>query len=358
MTIADIYFAQIREDSLVERAVIKKTNPLQILCIGSGGCTAFSILNDGVQQVVCADNNAAQCALIELKKAGIQKLDRSAFLAFIGEMPSQERIEIFCSLQHLLTDPARKFWLQNLHLIEKGINKCGATELFYEFVSQALLQYTHDERVWRSLFECSSSEEQQAFYDKYFRNEKWETAIRILLSKQMHLQFFPPFMFAQSATNDFSSFFMQQFEKEIITKPVRNNYFLSQFIFGKYLLSEKEGMPYHLSEEGYLQAKRNIHKLQIVNSDIKTVCENHANTDCFLLSNVFDWCRPEQRSALCESIERSKAQGASLLYRTMLVNVDISNHFNHPVKYDAAFSAQLNAMERSMMYNAISYLQL
>ena len=177
----DIYFAQIREDSLVERMVAARTNPSKIICIGSGGCTAFSVLNDQLTKMICVDNNAAQCALIELKKAAITHLNHNEFLAFIGEWESADRLERFESLKQQLPEYARQFWSEHLQLIETGINKCGATERFYEFVSSSILHNVYEKEIWQQLFNCKTIEEQTLFYETYFTTDKWITAIKILL---------------------------------------------------------------------------------------------------------------------------------------------------------------------------------
>lgn len=354
----EIYFAQIREDSLVERMVAARTNPSKIICIGSGGCTAFSVLNDRLTKMICVDNNAAQCALIELKKAAILQLSRKEFLAFIGEWESADRLRTFELLRDQLPEYAQQFWSANLPLIETGIHTCGATERFYKFVSSCILRNVYEKEVWQQLFNCKSIEEQKLFYEKYFTADKWITAIKILLSKQMHLQFFPAFMFAQADTNDFSTFFLEQFKKEISTKLIRNNYFLSQFISGTYLYNEREGMPFYLGKTGYEQAKRNIHKLEIVNSGIAEACNAGQEIDCFMLSNVFDWCTPGQRAGICKSIEHCKSASAYLMYRSMFASVDLGGSFSQPVKKEDKFSTLLYNTERSMMYRDITFFEL
>src|SRR5688500_14850391 len=150
----EIYFAQIREDSRVEREIMLGKNPEKVAVIGSGGCTAFSILSDEVENVYCIDLNPAQCALVELKKAGIRALKRTEFLAFIGETNSGNRLEQYQQLRKELPQYALEFWDANLEAITSGINKSGVTEKFYAYISQQILTNIYGERVWKELFHC------------------------------------------------------------------------------------------------------------------------------------------------------------------------------------------------------------
>src|SRR5262245_30124436 len=124
-----IYFAQIREDGRLERSLVARRKPSRIVCIGSGGCTALSLLGDDVEIVHCVDSNPAQCALVELKKAAISRLDRESFLAFIGERPAADRTRLYRSrLRDALPRYAQEHWDAHEQDIDLGINHCGATE--------------------------------------------------------------------------------------------------------------------------------------------------------------------------------------------------------------------------------------
>src|SRR5262245_47157465 len=95
---AEVHFAQIREDGRLERRLAVRHRPARIVCVASGGCTALSLLSDGVEAVHAVDANPAQCALVELRKAAIAALDRDGYLAFIGERPAEDRPAVYARL--------------------------------------------------------------------------------------------------------------------------------------------------------------------------------------------------------------------------------------------------------------------
>jgi S-adenosylmethionine:diacylglycerol 3-amino-3-carboxypropyl transferase len=350
-----IYFAQIREDGRLERRVVALRKPSRIVCIGSGGCTALSLLDSGASVVYAVDANPSQCALVELKKTAMARLDRDGFLAFVGEAPSDDRVDFYRDrLRDALPRHAREHWDAHEEDVAFGINRCGATERFYRFVGQNLRNSVCRDDVWRKLLACRTVAEQIALYDEHFATESWKTALRVLLSKTTHLAFFPPFMFEQATEHDFGTFFATQFELEVRSRPLRDNYFLSQLVFGSYLLDEPEGMPHYLSEAGYEAARANLDRLVILPMPLEKFLLETDGVDAFFLSNVFDWMPADGRDRLGELVVRAGAKRAAILYRNMLSAHSLGGLFADRFVRHADLSAELADLERSMMYRRIT----
>jgi S-adenosylmethionine-diacylglycerol 3-amino-3-carboxypropyl transferase len=349
----EIYFAQIREDSLVERTLAAKRRPRQIACIGSGGCTALSLLADGVERVYAIDANAAQCALLELKKEAVRALDRPAYLAFIGESEADDRLETYRRIAGGLPAYARVFWESHESDIALGINQCGATEKFYRFVGGRLRNGVCDDRVFHELFDCGTLARQRALYDRHFTTDAWKDALRVLLSRTTHLLFFPAFMFAQATEDDMGAFFARQFEKEVRERPLANNYFLSQILFSAYRFGRPEGAPHYLSDDGYAAARRNIDALAVVPGTLQEFLPQTQGIDAFFLSNVFDWSSPEARSQICAALLEAASTGAVLLYRHMLSAHALPEFFARRFRTSADANARLLRLERSMLYQQV-----
>jgi S-adenosylmethionine:diacylglycerol 3-amino-3-carboxypropyl transferase len=349
-----VHFAQIREDGRLERRVVALRRPSRVVCIGSGGCTAFSILGPGVRTVHCVDSNPAQCALVELKKAAIRELDRARFLAFVGERPDEDRVSLYrARLREALPRYAREHWDAREDDVAFGVNRCGTTERFYRFVGTNLRAVCPDE-VWRRLFACRSLDEQAAFYDEHFATESWRAAVRVLLSKTTHLAFFPASMFEQATEHDYGAFFAAQFELEVRTRPLRDNYFLSQLVFGSYLFDEPEGVPHYLTEEGYETARAHLETLVVSPMPLEKLLVEVDAVDAFFLSNVFDWMPEAARATLGERIVRASAKRAALLFRNMLSSHPLAPPLSERFARHDELSAELAALERSMMYRRIT----
>jgi S-adenosylmethionine-diacylglycerol 3-amino-3-carboxypropyl transferase len=353
-----IFFAQIREDSQIERKLSSIYRPQTIVVVGSGGCTALSLLGDDVKQVYAIDQNEAQAALIECKKAAIQVLSREAYLSFIGETEASDRLETYRRIAPLLPAYAREYWDRHPDDIAAGINQCGATERFYRFIGQNIRLNVYGDEIWHTLFASRSVEEQIAFYEKYLTTEAWRTAVRLLLSKTTHLQFFPAYMFAHAKENDFGAFFEAMFVRELRTKPIANNYFLSQLLFASYLYEQPEGVPHYLSESGYEAAKRNLHKLTVVPCSLQQALPSCGQVDAFYLSNVFDWADQKVCEQICQAILAAKSDAAVVLYRNMLAANPLPPFFAKRLRVNQTISEQMTALERSMMYQRITVGEL
>jgi S-adenosylmethionine-diacylglycerol 3-amino-3-carboxypropyl transferase len=356
---SEIYFAQVREDSRLERTVVERRSPSRIVCVGSGGCTALSLLSSGVEIVHCVDSNPAQCALIELKKAALAKLDREGCLDFLGERPGDDRLGTYQRhMAPLLPRYAREYWDARPGDVLSGVNQCGATERFYRFVGTNLRKSVCPDEVWRRLFSCRSIAEQVELFDRHFTTESWHAAVRVLLSKTTHLAFFPAFMFAEAKEHDFGAFFASQFELEVRNRPMRDNYFLSQFLFGSYLLDEPEGTPHYLSRAGYESTRQNVDKLVVVPKPLEEFLLEANRVDAFFLSNVFDWMAPAARARLCELVLRAGSKRACLLYRNMFSAHPLPTFFTERFAHCHELSAELVDLERSMMYRRIAVGEL
>src|SRR5579885_1984943 len=69
-----LFFAQVREDPRLELEVLDPRADDSIVVVGSGGCTALSLLAAGAGQVTAVDVNRTQNHLIELKLAAVSTL--------------------------------------------------------------------------------------------------------------------------------------------------------------------------------------------------------------------------------------------------------------------------------------------
>ncbi len=347
------HFAQIREDALVERSVCAERAPRRVVCIGSGGCTALSLLADGVERVYAVDFDPAQCAVIELKRAAIEELDRDGYLAFVGERPSDDRPRTFQRLAPRLSAGARAFWEKNEALLRLGANQCGTTERFYRYAGASIRSIVPDD-VWASLFAATSVDEQRAIHARHFTTEAWRAAIRVVLSKTTHLLFYPEFMFANATEHDFGLFFAHEFDHEVTTKPVASNYFLSQFLYARYLDDRPEGCPAYLDPARWDEVRRNARKLEVVPAPIGAFLERAEGIDAFFLSNVFDWLKADDRAPVARAILRSASPGAAVLWRNMLSVGAMPPELTERLAIDPARCAALHAMERSMSYQRIT----
>src|SRR5438067_648777 len=78
-----LFFAQVREDPIVELEALDPGPNDRVVVISSGGCTALSLLAAGAGRVDAVDLNATQNHIVELKVAVLRRLDHDAALGFL-----------------------------------------------------------------------------------------------------------------------------------------------------------------------------------------------------------------------------------------------------------------------------------
>ena len=107
-----LYYAQVREDPRLEIEALEPSADDSTVVVGSGGCTALSLLAAGAGQVTAVDMNRVQNHLIELKLAALTVLSRADSLALLGVTPSTvpARLDAYGKLRAHLT-PEVMDWL-------------------------------------------------------------------------------------------------------------------------------------------------------------------------------------------------------------------------------------------------------
>jgi S-adenosylmethionine-diacylglycerol 3-amino-3-carboxypropyl transferase len=351
---AELFFAQLREDTQVERAVLARYRPTRIACIASGGCGALSLLDDDVEQVVAIDLSPAQCALLELRVAAIAALDREGYLRFIGERESARRLATYAELRSGLPEYARSYWDARPESVAAGIHKAGVTERFYRFLGDNLRLAVLGEARWHELFSLREPAEQRAFFAAHCGDAAFGMALRVLLSRTTHLAFYPSYMFARASEHQFGDFFAAQFAAELARSPVYDNYFLHQLVLGHYLLERPRAMPDYLQADAYPRVQRNLAKLSVVPATLADHLSAHDGFDALFLSNVFDWLEGEAREQTAHAVRHALRRGGQLVTRHMLATAEL------PASLERGLTPldrelDLHALERSMLYRAVRH---
>ena len=168
-----LYFAQVREDPVLEIEALQPRPEHTIVVVGSGGCTALSLLSAGAGQVVAVDLNRVQNNLTELKAAAVRTLTPAEAVGFLGGAPmsARERGERYRAMAPDLGQEARDWWNGHPRQLARGILGAGVTERFIGGVITAMRVAVHPPGRIRRLLACITLDEQR----ELFRRE-WDTA--------------------------------------------------------------------------------------------------------------------------------------------------------------------------------------
>lgn len=355
-----IYFAQIREDSRIERRIAKERAIRRPVVVASGGCTALSLLTDDCEQVMAVDANPAQMAVVALRIAALMQLERDEHLKFIGEIDASpaERLAWFAKVSPSLSPVVRAFWQANEQAIVSGFNGCGVTEAFYREVGNVLRNSWIGDKGWNALLSTDNLDEQVALADQLFPRQRWRALLCDILSKTAHLRFFPPFMFANVGEHDFGNYFADRFDFALQARPMAGNYFVSQLLWGRYLPQHADGLPPYLTVEGYAEAQRNAHKLVLVTGSLQESLDPGGNHDGYFLSNIWDWAVPDDRERIGQAVLRSASSEATVFWRHMLSLTPSPAVLTHRLVVDVEASRRALQDERALLYQSVVVARL
>lgn len=317
-----LFFAQVREDPRVEIAALRPGARDRVVVVGSGGCTALSLLSTGAGEVHAVDTNRTQNHLVELKALAVRELSRREAIAFLGgaAMGTMARRSLYMLLRTQLSPGARDFWDARPVAVNRGVIEAGVSERFIRIVAWAIRHLVHTpERVDRLLF-CRSLEEQRALFDGEWNSRRWRLLFSVLLNRWTMSRAYDPRFFAGVGRRHFAGHFLQLANRALTELPVADNYFVHQMLTGYYPAQHPEGVPPFLGERGFPVVSRSTDRLLLVDGSLTDHLRTlpDGSVDAFALSNICEWLDDAGIAALFAEVERTAAPGARVVYRNFV----------------------------------------
>jgi len=229
-----LYFAQVREDPLLEIEALEPNADDSIVVVGSGGCTALSLLAAGAGHVTAVDLNRSQNHLIELKLAAAS-LPWTTTLGMLGARPSSaaDRREAYRGCRSLLGPDARAYWDARASAIEKGVLNAGVTERFIRGVVLALETLVHPRSRIDRMLACASVEEQAESFEREWNTLRWRAFFQLLLNRLVFRRAYDPAFFSHLERPSFAAHFRARAEHTLTRLSIRDNYFLQHMLTGE-----------------------------------------------------------------------------------------------------------------------------
>jgi S-adenosylmethionine-diacylglycerol 3-amino-3-carboxypropyl transferase len=353
-----LYFAQVREDPQLEIEALDAGPDDSIVVVGSGGCTAFSLLAAGAGHVTAVDVNRAQNHLIELKLAAITLLSRTESVAFLGarDCAAIERIDAYAALRPRLTSGARTYWDEHLSAIADGVLDAGVTERFIRLVVLALRLFVQPRARIERMLACDSIESQQSLFERDWNTVRWRAFFRLLLNRAVFRRAYNPAFFAHLDRPSFAEHFRRRAEHALTELAVRDNYFLHHMLTGRYPVGVAGGVPPYLTEAGYAVAATSCDRLTLVDGTmtdhLRTLPDGSVSG--FTLSNICEWLAPHEIDALFNEIVRTAVPNAKLCFRNFVGWTEVPPRFRHVVSEDRERGERMIQRDRSVVQRRIA----
>lgn len=332
-----LFFAQVREDPMLEIDALRPHEAGTYIVVGSGGCTALSLLASGAGRVVAVDMNATQNHVTELKAAAIAALDPAECVAFLGgaQMERARRWRLFGTLKSFLTAESVNYWDSHRNDMERGILGAGVSERFIALLSRLVTGLIHPpERIDRFL-SADSLEDQRRIYDAEWNNRRWKLLFKVLLNRWTLKRTYDPAFFAHVNNDSFSSHFHQVFERAVTLNPVRENYFLYHMLTGRYPTVSGNALAPYLQPDSAL-ASNGVQGLEIVDGsfqDYLWLCET-SSVDGIVLSNICEWLSEGEIERLFASVARVAKPGATVCFRNFVGRTDVPQKIAPVIRED------------------------
>ena len=352
-----LYFAQVREDPQLEIEALNPTANDSLVVVGSGGCTALSLLAAGAGRVAAVDLNQSQNHLIELKLAAAA-LPRTAMLGMLGarKWGSEDRVDAYTDCRFLLSAEACAYWDAHLPAIERGALNAGVTERFIRAVVFALEAFVHSRARIEHMLECASSEEQRALFEREWNTLRWRAFFELLLNRIVFRRAYDPAFFSHLQQPSFATHFRARAEHTLTRLSVRDNYFLQHMLTGEYSLNDPNGIPLYLSESGSRAIAGARDALTLVDGSVTEYLRSlpSRSVSGFALSNICEWLSPAAIDELFTQVVRTAQPNATLCFRNFVGWTEVPDRWRGAVVEDRALGEHMIARDRAVVQRRIA----
>lgn len=348
-----LFFAQVREDPRLELEAIRPTGEDTVAVVGSGGCTALSLLGAGAGRVFAVDLNRTQNHLVELKGLAVARLGTGEALRFLGAAPCPQnsRSDAYARLRPHLSVAARGYWDAHEDSIRRGVIAAGVSERFIATITTAVRLLVHPRSRMDRLLACRSLSEQQELYAREWDSRRWRVLFRLLVGRKTLSRAYDPGFFANLEHPSFADHFLSRVEHTLTRLPVADNYFLHQILTGRYPAHEAEGVPPYLNPVGAEEISRRLDHLMLVDGSFTAFLRQQPNAsiDAFALSNICEWLTPEQVDQLFAEVVRTARPGARVCFRNFVGWTAVPERWRDVVVEDRARGEDLMRRDRSLV---------
>ncbi len=331
-----LLFAQVREDPMLEIDALRPRKSGRYAVVGSGGCTALSLLAAGAGHVAAVDLNSAQNHLTELKATALGLVSPWEYSGFIGAEPMSHarRRGVYAGVKPMLSPAAGRYWDLNEDLISAGVLGAGVSEKFIRALAFALRTFVHPRDRIERLLSCTTLEEQRTLYESEWNTRRWRGLFEVLVNRWTFNRTYDPAFFANSGNKSFAKHFHRLFERTVCDVPVATNYFLHHMLTGKYPAGTAGGVPPYIDMSWGPSLEEVSSGLELIDGryeDYLSQC-NAGSVDGFALSNICEWMDDFSIEALFEEVVRVAKPGAYVCFRNFVGHTEVPEKLRDRVR--------------------------
>ncbi len=352
-----LFFAQVREDPLLELEAFARHLDGPLVVVSSGGCTALSLVAAGASQVVAVDVNRTQNHVVELKAAAAAAAPERA-IAFLGGTPATaaERLTLYRIYREALSEDAVRYWDRHSRAVERGVLNAGVTEMLLRAIAGAVRRGVHPRRRIERFLRCTTLDQQRRFYAQEWDSVRWRALIHLMANRMVLKKAYDPEFFRRVQNPSFARHFLRTIETALTRSPIRDNYFFHQMFFGYYRTRLGGGTPPYLAAENWAAMADVTRRLTLVDGSISRYLRGCPSGSIagFSISNICEWLSAAEIEELFGEIVRAARPGARLCFRNFLGYTDIPGRWRELVREDRPRGDDMIKRDRSMLQYRIA----
>jgi S-adenosylmethionine-diacylglycerol 3-amino-3-carboxypropyl transferase len=347
-------FGQVHEDAAVESFALSQIEGCRhALTIGSGGCTAFSLLTQRPERLSVIDINPAQLWLIELKRAAFLGLSYEEMLKCL----SRDAAPFYDRLRAALSDRARQFWDSHQPALALGLNQAGVAERNLRRAMILFRAFVHGTSATRRMLSQTDEDGQRKHFHKEWNSWRWRVLFRIALNRRaLRLAYAPAFL--KPLPKNFAEQMRDQVNDVFLRFPPATNPYLWQTFLAQYPPHGDAGLPVYLQRSHHQTICASIARIELINADLTVwlMTQPDCSIDFFALSNILEVSDATYKRRLFTEITRTAVPHAIVCLRSILPFPP--SPVDERWSMDAELSLKAAEMDRSLGCRQIQIVRL
>ena len=311
-----VRYAQCWEDADILLQALQVKPGKQYVSIASGGENSFSILSEG-GRVMAVDLNLSQLAVTDLKRVAYMRLSYENFLAFLGVLPSDDRISQYESLKEYMNPLYQNHLSQQLDMIQEGMIHGGKFEKYFALFRNRVLPLAHNRKTISQLMVgFENREDRIRFYEEKWDRARYRLLFQIFFSRKVMGKRGRDEAFFQHVEGSVASRIKERVKMGLIENNPGENPYLHYILKGNY----QEVLPHALRRKNFDKIKDNISNLTLIHASLEEGV-NQLEDECvdgYNLSDIFEYMSLEQMKTLYEKLLSKMKRGGRLVYWNML----------------------------------------
>ena len=361
------------EDPRLDRVAMDIGPDDNILVITSAGCNALDYALNSPNAVYAIDMNPRQNALLELKMAGLRRLEFEDFFALFGQGKHDDASKIYHQAMRSDLSPwSQEYWDKKIKLFDKQ-------KSFYFFGTSgqfARMINFYVDRVVRvrpwidQLLSASDVEQQRDIYEGEIRDRFWTRPLNFAMGRNATLSMLGvPRAQRQQVDKHYEGGivqFVQDSVEAVFAKlPISDNYFWRVYLTGEYT---NQCCPEYLKPENFDRLKNGLVERVSTHTDSVEgfLRKNDVSISRYVLLDHMDWLSTQFYPLLeseWQAILLRATPDARVLWRSGGLKTDFVDRVNvrlngtqrelgELLTYNKELAAELHELDRVHTYGS------